>query len=270
MSALIYFTAVCAAVLLVSEIDRRGSRRGVLNNYLRGRFLMAPMNAMVLLATPRAVRAKPFVPINNHTFHNVHQIRNAFCMLRSEALAALPAAQPIQNDQFFTTIADKGWKRFYLKWYTASCDPLAQKLCPQTCALLQKMPNVKLAMFSILEPGSRIVTHSGLFRGCYRYHMGIETPQDDGCYINVGGEQYSWRDGQDVLFDDTFMHFVENNTQKRRIVLFLDVERPLNSPVARALNAAFIKHAAPLSTRANDKQEAQSMRSAGRAPSFKP
>lgn len=230
---------------------------------------MAPLNALVLLATPRAIRAKPFVPINNYTFHNVHRIRNAYSMLRTEALAALPTSKPIQNDLFFTNIADKGWKRFYLKWYSASCDPLAQKLCPQTCALLQAMPNVKLAMFSILEPGSRIVEHSGLFRGCYRYHMGIETPQDDGCFINVGGEQYSWRDGQDVLFDDTFMHFVNNNTQKRRIVLFLDVERPLDSPVARALNAAFIKHAAPLSTRANDKQEAQSMRSAAGHPSFK-
>jgi beta-hydroxylase len=247
------------AILLVCELDRRGSRRSVLDQYCNHRYTMAAVNLAVLAATPRAVRAQPFVPITKTTFPNVGMLRRAYAMLRAEALEALPSSKPIANDQFFTRIADKGWRRFYLKWYTKSCDPLALRLCPQTCALLQRMPNVKLAMFSILEPGSRILPHSGLFRGCYRYHMGIETPQDDACFISLGGETYSWRDGQDVLFDDTFEHYVVNNTDKRRIVLFLDVERPLESPVARALNAAFIKYVAPLSTRANDKQEARSL-----------
>jgi beta-hydroxylase len=220
---------------------------------------MSPLNLAILAATPRAVRSLAIVPLNSATFPNVRMLRSAFAMLRFEALRSAQASQPIYKDQFFTAIADQGWRRFYLKWYAADCDPLALKLCPGTCALLQRMPNVKLAMFSILEPGSRIRPHSGLFRGCYRYHMGIQTPQDDGCFIQIGGERYSWRDGEDVLFDDTFEHYVVNNTPHRRIILFLDVVRPLDSPVARALNAAFIKHVAPISTRANEQQEARSL-----------
>jgi beta-hydroxylase len=257
--ALLTLLLVCA---IVSELDRRGSRRSVWDHYRNRRFLMSPMNALILAATPAAMRSRAIVPITRATFPNVHVLRDAFSIIQAEALRAYGASKPIQSEQFFTSIADAGWKRFYLKWYTASCDPLALQLCPQTCALVQSMPNVHLAMFSILEPGSRIRPHSGLFRGCYRYHLGLRTPQSDECFISIGGERYSWRDGEDVLFDDTFEHYVVNNTSERRIVLFLDVERPLYAPTARALNAAFIQRIAPLSTRANDKQEAASLQRA--------
>lgn len=256
--------AIVLALVLVSELDRRGSRRSLYDHYRNHKYPLSPLNLLVYAATPRDIRSLAIVPITPRTFFNVSILRNAFQTIQSEALGALAASRPIQKEQFFTAIADAGWKRFYLKWYTAACDPLAQKLCPRTCALLQRMPNVKLAMFSILEPGSRILPHSGLFRGCYRYHMGLQAP-GDGCFINIGGEHYSWKEGEDVLFDDTFNHFVINNTAQRRIVLFLDVERPLMWPEARALNAAFIKYIAPLSTRANDVQEARSLQPLARA-----
>lgn len=252
--------AFLVALVLISELDRRGSRRSVYDHYSNRKYPMSPLNLLVYLSTPTDVRNRAIVPITRQTFSNVHILRDAFSIIQKEALGALEASRPIQNDQFFTKIADAGWKRFYLKWYTAACDPLALQLCPQTCALLQRMPNVKLAMFSILEPGSRILPHSGLFRGCYRYHMGLKAP-GDGCCITIGGERYSWKEGEDVLFDDTFDHYVVNNTTQRRIVLFLDVERPLMWPEARAINAAFIKYIAPLSTRANEVQEAHSLRS---------
>ena len=42
-----------------------------------------------------------------------------------------------------------------------------------------------------------------------------------------------------MVFDETFIHFAENRTEHRRIVLFCDVERPLHwSPLA-ALNRWF-------------------------------
>lgn len=259
MTAALAVVTLVLVWALVSELDRRGSRRSVWDQYLNRRFLMSPINALLLAATPEAVRSRAIVPICRATFPNVYKLRDAFSTIQSEALRAYSASKPIQSEQFFTSIADAGWKRFYLKWYSAQCDPLALQLCPQTCALLKTMPNVHLAMFSILEPGSRIKPHSGLFRGCYRYHLGLSTPQSDDCFIRIGGERYSWRDGEDVLFDDTFEHYVINNTPERRIVLFLDVERPLYAPTARALNAAFIQRIAPLSTRANDKQEAASL-----------
>src|SRR3546814_20020011 len=38
---------------------------------------------------------------------------------------------------------------------------------------------------------------------------------------------YSWRDGEDVLFDETFVHCAENRSAHDRIIFFCDVERPL-------------------------------------------
>ena len=67
------------------------------------------------------------------------------------------------------------------------------------------------------------------------------TPNADSCYISVDGERYSWRDGQGVIFDETYLHYAENQSDQMRIILFCDVERPLNNPIARAFNH-FISH----------------------------
>ena len=50
------------------------------------------------------------------------------------------------------------------------------------------------------------------------------------------GQARGWRDGQDLMFDETFIHTAENRTDQPRIILFCDVERPLNNPLARGFN----------------------------------
>ena len=59
--------------------------------------------------------------------------------------------------------------------------------------------------------------------------------------VQIDGERYFWRDGEGVIFDETYMHWAENRSEGNRIVLFCDVERPLNNPVARWFNH-FISH----------------------------
>ena len=65
------------------------------------------------------------------------------------------------------------------------------------------------------------------YAGSLRYHLGLVTPNDDACYIDVDGERHSWRDGQGVVFDETYIHEAYNQTTQNRIILFCDVERPL-------------------------------------------
>jgi beta-hydroxylase len=62
------------------------------------------------------------------------------------------------------------------------------------------------------------------------------TPNSDACRIFVDGEQYAWRDGEDVVFDETFIHRAENRTDVGRIILFCDIARPVRTPVMRALD----------------------------------
>lgn len=100
------------------------------------------------------------------------------------------------------------------------------KLCPKTAALLKKVPNLQTAMFSVLQPHSHIPKHKGPLKAVLRYHLGLIVPKNtENCFITVDSQQYHWKEGEGVLFDDTFDHFVVNNTPEVRVVLFLDVIR---------------------------------------------
>src|SRR5262249_36523883 len=140
------------------------------------------------------------------------------------------------NDWGFNSFFRSGWKRFYLKWYGGP-PPSAGRLCPETVALLKSIPCIKGAMFAALEPGGRLVRHRDPFAGSLRYHLGLVTPTHPGsCRIVVDDIPYTWRDGEDLLFDETFLHYAENATDQTRIILFCDIERPLRSRVMSAVN----------------------------------
>ncbi len=115
-------------------------------------------------------------------------------------------------------------------------------LCPRTTELLQSIGTVKAAMFATLPPGAKLVRHRDPYAGSYRYHLGLDTPNDDGCYIDVDGEKYSWRDGEGVIFDETYIHYAANTTEHNRIILFCDVERPLKYRWATAFNRWFSRN----------------------------
>jgi beta-hydroxylase len=139
------------------------------------------------------------------------------------------------NDWGFYSFFKSGWKRFYLKWYDKPL-PSAQTLCPKTVALLNGIPNVKGAMFALLPGGSHLNPHRDPFAGSLRYHLGLSTPNSDDCRIFVDGQIYAWRDGEDVMFDETYVHWVKNETEKTRVILFCDVERPLSNRLMTRIN----------------------------------
>ncbi|MGD1797605.1 aspartyl/asparaginyl beta-hydroxylase domain-containing protein, partial [Klebsiella pneumoniae] len=126
-------------------------------------------------------------------------------------------------------------KRFYLKWYE-DAHPSASQLCPQTTALLRDIPSVKAAMFATLPDGSRLPRHRDPYAGSLRFHLGLATPNDDRCFIEVDGQRYSWRDGEGVLFDETYIHYAENTSGENRLILFCDIERPMRYRWAQKVN----------------------------------
>jgi beta-hydroxylase len=105
-------------------------------------------------------------------------------------------------------------------------------------ALVNAIPTVKAAMFALLPPGSRLNPHRDPFAGSLRYHLGLVTPNSPDCRILVDGEELVWRDGEDFMFDETFVHWAENRTEHTRVILFCDIERPLRTPLMRAINRA--------------------------------
>jgi len=199
---------------------------------------LAPVN--VFLYAFSAVPHKPYISLAH--FPELETLRANADVIREEGIALMAHARmrlPDQNDDAgFNSFAKAGWKRFYLKWY-GDAHPSAERLCPRTTALLRGLPSVSAAMFATLPPGGVLNPHKDPYAGSMRYHLGLVTPNDDACRIVVDGEVYSWRDGEGVIFDETFIHKAENGTDVERLILFCDVARPLRSGFARGFNAWF-------------------------------
>jgi hypothetical protein len=107
---------------------------------------------------------------------------------------------------------------------------------PENRGTGQRIPNVKGAMFALLPGGSHLNPHRDPFAGSLRYHLGLSTPNSDDCRIFVDGQVYAWRDGEDVMFDETYVHWVKNETDKTRVILFCDIERPLSNRLMTRIN----------------------------------
>jgi beta-hydroxylase len=189
-----------------------------------------------------------FSSVKNSAYIDVQQfselkiLEENWELIRDEAIclndaSQIKAAEGI-NDLGFNSFFRRGWKRFYLKWYGSTLNS-ANQLCPKTAELLSSIPSVKAAMFAMLPPGSKLNNHRDPYAGSLRYHLGLATPNSDDCYIMVDDEFYSWRDGEAVMFDETFIHRAKNDSDKNRIILFLDIERPVVFFLVRWVNKIF-------------------------------
>jgi beta-hydroxylase len=202
--------------------------------------IVAPYNALVYLWSRAPNR--PF--LDPADFPELQTITDNWLVFREEGLRLMDdariAAATGDNDVGFHTFFKRGWKRFYLKWYGAEI-PSAQALCPKSAAILHAIPSVHGAMFATLPPGAKLGKHRDPFAGSLRYHLGLRTPNSDTCWIEVDGVRRSWRDGQAMLFDETYVHEAYNGSDTTRLILFCDVERPVAGPMS-ALNRWMIRH----------------------------
>lgn len=197
--------------------------------------LMAPYNTLMYLFS--RVPAKPYTDVK--LFPELTSLKNNWEMIRDEGLKLFDdgyiRAAAKYNDVGFNSFFRTGWKRFYLKWYDDFL-PSAKTLCPKTTVLLAGIPSLNAAMFAVLPPGSKLVSHRDPFAGSLRYHLGLSTPNSDKCYIMVDGVPYYWRDGEAVVFDETYIHYAENQTNQTRLILLCDIERPLSNAWMQAFN----------------------------------
>jgi ornithine lipid ester-linked acyl 2-hydroxylase len=152
---------------------------------------------------------------------------------------ALPNFQDISVDQLSLTDDDR-WKTFFFYGYGFKSEPNCAR-CPETARIVERIPGMQTAMFSILAPHKHLPPHTGPYKGVLRYHLGLVIPaSDERAGIKVGGETAHWEEGKSLVFDDTFEHEAWNDTDETRVVLFVDVVRPLRQPV-KAFNDFMIK-----------------------------
>lgn len=122
--------------------------------------------------------------------------------------------------------ADKKWTVFML--YILGYKPRQNRaLCPDTCQLLDRVPDLVQAFFSILEPGKSVPRHQGPYLGYLRYHLGLRVPRENPPKLIVSSHEYVWKEGEAVMFDDSWEHEVINQSKAMRAVLIVDVLRPM-------------------------------------------
>jgi beta-hydroxylase len=182
----------------------------------------APYNVLIYLFS-----AVPRTPIlDTKDFPELQPLRDNWEMIRDEARQLHEAGHirrsDKHNDLAFNTFFKRGWTRFYLKWYD-----------------------------DFMPPHSRLGAHRDPFAGSLRYHLGLITPNSEDCRIFIDGTPYAWNDGQDVLFDETYIHSVRNDTDESRLILFCDVTRPLRTPFARWLNRLVTRYVVKISATQN-------------------
>ncbi|MEE9346030.1 MAG: aspartyl/asparaginyl beta-hydroxylase domain-containing protein [Methylococcales bacterium] len=141
----------------------------------------------------------------------------------------IPAFHQISPDQTRISKGDN-WKTFPL-WVFREKSTINCKRCPQTAAVLQEIPGLQNAWFSILAPGYHIPAHRGVTKAVLRAQLGLKIPQHrENCTMRVDGVTFAWQEGKCVVLDDSYEHEVHNNTDEERVILFLDIDRPMKLP----------------------------------------
>jgi beta-hydroxylase len=122
---------------------------------------------------------------------------------------------------------ETGWRLLTLKVgdeITGKC----YKYFPKLAKILNNLPEVISCVLSILEPGVMIPIHVGYYKGIIRYMLPLVVPDDkENCFLWVNGLKYSWTEGKGILWDDIYPHKVYNNTKQVRILLYMDIVRPI-------------------------------------------
>lgn len=150
----------------------------------------------------------------------------------------LPGVEEISPDH--SRIArDRQWRSFFLYAYGYRSEP-ACALCPHTAEIIDVIPGLETAFFSVLRPGAHLPPHKGVTKALITCHLPLMVPDDSSrCWIRIEAHRYQWRVTEPLVFDDTRTHEVVNDTGQSRVVLLIHVRRPLRFPGSLA-GAAFM------------------------------
>jgi beta-hydroxylase len=206
--------------------------------------LLAPLNFIFTYFTFGQQKAV----FDARTVPGLDKIRANYPIIREEAKAMRDAGvfqrAPSVDQPGYNTFEKGGWRLYSLKWYTKECEPSAVKMCPKTCAIVDSIPAIRSAMFTVLPPGARLGRHHDPVASSLRYHLGLLTPNSDKCALTLDGVDYPWRDGEELLFDQTYLHSAVNKTDTVRVILFCDVEktqlRKFVKPIADAVDYGLV------------------------------
>jgi beta-hydroxylase len=129
----------------------------------------------------------------------------------------------------------KGWDAFGFYLLGDRFDENCAR-CPKTTEILDSIPGLRSAGFSVLQPGAHITPHVGYSHALYVGHLALIVPPD--CAIRVGRERYHWTPGEFMVFNDMIEHEAWNHDTTRRVVLLIEFLRPGKTEVDLSMSPA--------------------------------
>jgi beta-hydroxylase len=144
-------------------------------------------------------------------------------------MQTVPPVRQVSPDHELIAPDDR-WRGFILWGYGLKWERNC-KLCPETANLLERIPGLLSAFFSVMQAGAHVPRHTGPTKAILTAHLGIKVPVNSGaCHMQIGAQDFSWVDGQMVVFDDMYPHEVWNDSDQDRVILLLHVKRPETFP----------------------------------------
>ena len=230
-------TAACATGALLASGYKRFRRACVVSSGISAAWLVAhPI--VVLHGLSMCVHTT--LPVNNAVldcsveFPASATFETAYDKLRAEVLA-IPATLPKNTRDTYggnnayigsdVTQHNESWRIFTVAVHS-TVSTAAAKLTPTLAQLVRDDDDVVSCVVSILPARAKIPAHTGYYKGVVRYMLALKVPQQhEECFLVVDSRKIVWEEGKSVCFDDTFVHYVENNTNEPRIVVYMDIVR---------------------------------------------
>ena len=205
-----------------------------------GKRLRDPVNAFLAdqsLIGDQAVHDAAVVPGLEEIRPQWQSIRDELLPLMHERESILPLGKISPDHRRIASTP--AWKSYFFSgygWHSRA----NRAICPQTSQAIDSVPGMVVAFFSIMEPGTHVPRHRGLTKAWLNCHLPLIVPDDGGrCEIAINGEFHRWEQGQWLVFDETFEHEVWNLSSQPRVVLFLQVQRPMGAAGRLASKAIY-------------------------------
>ena len=119
----------------------------------------------------------------------------------------------------------KSWHKIVLAEHGKISDE-AKKVFPGTARLLNHVPSLAYASYSILQPGAAFDYHMAVSRVYLRMHIPLIIPEGD-TYLQIEDVKYPWTEGKISIFDEYYPHHAWNKTNETRAILLLDFIKPM-------------------------------------------
>ena len=215
----------------VRKLYAMGKSRGLLKHTAQRPAFVCP-----------GIPAKPWWSVNN--------VPGLADMDASAIAAEVKALMSTQHVGTWTSpaLGQGEWQKLFFG-FRGRLNPEMDRLCPRTMEGLRRvelatdLPEGNLCA-SILQPGTEVTPHCGPTNIRLRAHLGLDVPED--CGLNVAGETRAWRNGEWLVFDDSFEHSAWNRSSRPRMILIVDVWHPaLNTPEKRQRALRAVPHGLP-------------------------